>query len=122
MHACLDKLTLGLSQGCLEEDVTAFFCHHGKPKTTSHSAAVAVKASNLASHFGLDPVRAWQAGWLHDVSAVIPNAERVAYARALGLEVLPEEIAAAYDPASKTLSHPCSGDIFYIRCGDSQCC
>ena len=93
MSAFLDKLTLGLSRkGCLAEDVTAFFCHHSKPKTTSHSAAVAVKASDLASHFGLDPVRAWQAGWLHDVSAVIPNAERVAYARALGLEVLPEEL------------------------------
>ncbi len=77
--------------GDLHADVTAFLIQHGHPKTAAHCTAVGAAAGQLAARFGLDVTAATQAGWLHDVSAVIPNAERIAAAQAFGLEILPEE-------------------------------
>jgi predicted HD superfamily hydrolase involved in NAD metabolism len=59
-----------------------------------HSQHVAAEAGQLAERFGADPRRAQVAGWLHDVSAVLPVERRVLYAGHLGLEILPEEEAA----------------------------
>lgn len=93
MHVILEKLTVGLPlSGHLPDDVAAFLNYHGLTRTLSHSAAVAEKACQLASRFGYDSELASQAGWLHDVSAVIPDAERLEYARALEIDVLPEEV------------------------------
>lgn len=55
--------------------------------------AVGAEARALALRFGDDPDAAETAGWLHDISAVYPNAERVRIARELGVDVLPEEEA-----------------------------
>ncbi len=76
--------------GDLRRDVPAFLALHGCDKQ-GHSAAVAAEARRLAERFGVDPDRAEAAGWLHDVSAVWPSAERGRVAHALGLPVLPEE-------------------------------
>jgi predicted HD superfamily hydrolase involved in NAD metabolism len=65
----------------------------GHPRPAAHCQAVAAQARRLAEQFAVDPVQAEQAGWLHDLSAVIPNAERLAAAQAYGLEVLPAEAA-----------------------------
>ncbi len=77
--------------GDLHADVTAFLNQHGYPKTAAHCTAVGAVAGQLAARFGLAATAATQAGWLHDVSAVIPNAERIVAAEAFELEVLPEE-------------------------------
>ena len=45
----------------------------------------------LAKQFNADEDKAEIAGWLHDISAVFPSAERAKVARELGIEVLPEE-------------------------------
>ncbi|MBN1873734.1 MAG: bis(5'-nucleosyl)-tetraphosphatase (symmetrical) YqeK [Anaerolineae bacterium] len=74
-------------------DVPAFLLYHGFPKTVEHSANVAAEAECLARRLGEDCARAQQAAWLHDVSVVIPTAERVPLAQSLGMEVLPEEAA-----------------------------
>ncbi len=93
MHTVLEKLTAGYSlSGLLAEDVATFLNLHGLTKTAKHSAEVADKAYQLALRFGLDCELAFWAGWLHDVSAVIPNAERLRYARILELDIIPEEI------------------------------
>jgi predicted HD superfamily hydrolase involved in NAD metabolism len=52
---------------------------------------VAAQARRLAARFGEDEVSAEKAGWLHDVSAIVPIQERVPLAESLGLEVLDEE-------------------------------
>lgn len=54
---------------------------------------VGTEARRIALRFGADPVAAETAGWLHDISAVIPNGDRIALSRELGIEVLPEEEA-----------------------------
>ena len=54
---------------------------------------MAAEARRLAIRFGEDPARAEAAGLLHDISAPIPDAERLATAEAWGVEALAEERA-----------------------------
>jgi predicted HD superfamily hydrolase involved in NAD metabolism len=92
MQTILAKLNEGVVlTGNMAQDVTVFLKHHDCPKTAVHSAAVAVEARRIAALAGVEEVRAEQAAWLHDISAVIPSRERVAVAEALDIPVLPEE-------------------------------
>ncbi|MCA9919478.1 MAG: bis(5'-nucleosyl)-tetraphosphatase (symmetrical) YqeK [Anaerolineales bacterium] len=77
--------------GELGQDVTAVLTHHSLPKVAVHVSRVAQEARRLAIQFGADPVGAETAGWLHDISAVIPNDVRVDMCAAFGLPVLPGE-------------------------------
>jgi len=73
--------------------VTALLAYHGRADTIGHSMRVAAEAKRLALHWGEEAARAEAAGWLHDVSAIVPVEERIGLAEDLGLEVLPEERA-----------------------------
>lgn len=64
---------------------------HGDTFTAQHVAQVAAKAGELADRFGVNREAVVTAGFLHDISAVIPNERRIEVARAHSLEVLPEE-------------------------------
>lgn len=75
----------------ISEDVPKFLNHYNFPKTAKHCRDVAMKARELAQQFGADVDKAEIAGYLHDVSAVFPSAERATIARELDVEVLPEE-------------------------------
>ena len=74
-------------------DVPVFLTTHGHPRTAVHCEKVAREAARIARSLGADGKRAEIAGWLHDVSAVFPPQERLEAARALGVEILPEEAA-----------------------------
>jgi predicted HD superfamily hydrolase involved in NAD metabolism len=63
----------------------------GFAETAVHCGRVAVEARRLARKWGLDADAAEAAGLLHDISAVIPNAERVQVAEELGLAILDAE-------------------------------
>jgi predicted HD superfamily hydrolase involved in NAD metabolism len=69
----------------------ALLTHHGCVKTAGHSRRVAAEAKRLAQRWQAGPHAAEIAGWLHDISAIVPNAQRVELAEQLGIEVLPEE-------------------------------
>lgn len=60
-------------------------------KTIAHSLRVASEAKRLAAHFGADPLQAELAGWLHDISAIVPPQERLPLAESLQIEILPAE-------------------------------
>lgn len=77
--------------GDISTDVPNFLTQCGFPKTAKHSQDVAFKSRELAEQFNVDVDKAEIAGWLHDISAVFPSAERANIARKLGVEVLPEE-------------------------------
>ncbi len=77
--------------GQLLKDVSRFLAQHGHAHTATHSARVAAQARGLAERFGVSASQAEAAGWLHDISAVIPNEKRVRVALDHGIEVLPEE-------------------------------
>ena len=79
--------------GVLAQDVTAVLTQHQLPKVAGHVSRVAQEAKRLAVQFGADPLGAETAGWLHDISAVIPNAVRTALCQAFNIPVLPGEAA-----------------------------
>lgn len=92
MHPFFENELRSLQRsGDLAADVRRFLESHGCPKTARHCMNVGAEARSLALRFGADPDGAEIAGWLHDISAIYPNAERIAVARALAIEVLPEE-------------------------------
>ena len=74
--------------------VHTFLSAHGHEATAIHCRQVAEQARLLAHQFGVDPERAYLAGLLHDISAVIPTDERLAQAQAWGVDILPAERAA----------------------------
>jgi predicted HD superfamily hydrolase involved in NAD metabolism len=78
--------------GLLFEDITRYLMLYNLPKTATHCAAVATRAKDLAWKFGSDPYKAEQAGYLHDISAVVPDNKRIEFARSQGVEVLAEEL------------------------------
>ena len=92
MHEILAEQVKGIYlTGNLSKDVPAFLDRHGFPQTIRHSQQVSEEAGRLAFRYGADPIKAARAGWLHDVSVVFLNDQRVEVARCLGLELLPEE-------------------------------
>ena len=80
------------STGKIAEDVPRFLASFGYQKTAEHCSAVAVKAKELAEKFGCDPFKAEQAGYLHDISVVIPNEKRIEFAQSQLVKVLAEEV------------------------------
>lgn len=89
----LDQLARDISwSGDPRADMIAFLHAHGCPRTAAHCLKVGEKARELAERVGVDPARAERAGWLHDISAPIPDARRVEAAQEWGLEILPEEV------------------------------
>jgi predicted HD superfamily hydrolase involved in NAD metabolism len=94
MHPLFEKLTQNfVFSGNIREDAHTFLLHHDCPQIADHVLRVGREAWRLAERFGTDPVHAEIAGYLHDISGVFPNAERVEVAQVLGLDVLPEEEA-----------------------------
>ncbi len=82
----------GLSlTGNVQTDVVAWLTSHGRAKTGEHSLRVAGEAGRLAWIWGEDESSAEMAGWLHDVSAIVPPDQRIRLAENLQIEVLPEE-------------------------------
>ena len=78
----------------MQDAVDRFLTAREHEATARHCQQVAARASELAQRFGVDAEKAHLAGLLHDISAVIPNAERLARAEAWGITILPEERAA----------------------------
>lgn len=77
--------------GKIAADTFHFFSLFGHPKTAEHCAAVAGKAIELAQKFASDPGKAEQAGYLHDISAVIPNEKRIEFAHNQRVAILAAE-------------------------------
>ena len=72
----------------IPQDVTSFLTHHHCPHTLAHSARVAAAAQRLAEQYNADPQAASHAGWLHDISVVIPKNEWISCAEDWKIEIL----------------------------------
>lgn len=91
-HPIMGSLVDGISfSGDLRVDVTNFIGHHGHNFTAEHCLTVAKEAKKLAGQYNEDEESAFQAGLLHDISAVFPAEERTLVAKKLGVDILPEE-------------------------------
>jgi predicted HD superfamily hydrolase involved in NAD metabolism len=92
MHTLLQRYVDGITlTGDIRKDAPRFLIHHGMDHTAKHVEDVAGAARRTALQYGVDADSAETGGWLHDISTVIPNAERIAAAEALGITVLAEE-------------------------------
>ncbi|MBI4928006.1 MAG: bis(5'-nucleosyl)-tetraphosphatase (symmetrical) YqeK [Anaerolineae bacterium] len=88
----LDGLAQGVVfNGDVAADAAALLLRHGREHTLAHCARVAGEARRLAERWGVNAAAAETAGWLHDISAVVPPNQRLWAAEQAGLEVLPEE-------------------------------
>jgi hypothetical protein len=77
MDALCAALVAGIAlTGDIPADVTMLMNAHGRADTAAQCAAVAGEARRLAARFGENELQAETAGWLHDVSAIIPVAQR----------------------------------------------
>lgn len=72
-------------------DSAALLRLHNCAHTAAHSARVAKEAEQLAKRFGVNPQAAAISGYLHDISAIYPNQQRLAISNLLAIEILPEE-------------------------------
>jgi predicted HD superfamily hydrolase involved in NAD metabolism len=77
--------------GDIEKDVHHFLEIHNYPRIAEHSIRVGYEARRLAGEFGVDEDSATISGFLHDISVVFPNNERIRVSRELGIDVLAEE-------------------------------
>jgi predicted HD superfamily hydrolase involved in NAD metabolism len=92
MHPIFKDLTRGIDfTGNLKDDIYLFLTANNCPKTAAHCIDVGTEARKIALLFDADPQAAEIAGWLHDISAVIPSSERIAASMDLEIEILPEE-------------------------------
>jgi predicted HD superfamily hydrolase involved in NAD metabolism len=87
-----DYIGVFRSTGKIVDDVPGFLALFGHQKTAEHCSAVASKAKELAKKYNSDASKAEQAGYLHDISAVIPNEKRIEFARSQSMKLLAEEI------------------------------
>ncbi len=109
----IHALAIGLT-GNLRADVAAFLTSYGHAETAGHCARVAAESKRLAAQVGVAESAAVAGGLLHDVSVIIPNVERLAAARAWGVDVLPAEETFPMIIHQK-LSVVIARDIFYIQ-------
>ncbi|MCM3039604.1 bis(5'-nucleosyl)-tetraphosphatase (symmetrical) YqeK [Paenibacillus motobuensis] len=92
MNSLFSKFMLDVTMtGDIKTDLYNFLLVNGHQKTAEHCLKVGDKAEQLANIFDVDSYKAKVAGYLHDVSAIFPNSERVIVAKHLGLEILKEE-------------------------------
>lgn len=87
----LEQLKTFTPTGNVRKDATNFLVQYGHAVTAGHCSSVANKAREIAKQFSADETKSEMAAWLHDISAVIPNDERILLARENGIKVLPEE-------------------------------
>lgn len=92
MHSIFKPLTKHVSfTGELKTDIQLFLISNKCPITAKHCIEVGSESRRIAMLFNANVRAAETAGWLHDISAVFPNNERIEVARELQIEVLPEE-------------------------------
>ncbi|EEL40238.1 Hydrolase (HAD superfamily) [Bacillus cereus Rock3-29] len=77
--------------GKIEHSIKEFLLKYDKEFTYHHSIRVANEARKIATMFHENEEKAEIAGYLHDISAIFPNEERIKVAEAVGIEILQEE-------------------------------
>ena len=92
MHTIFESLIDNIVfTGDLKTDIFLFLSANQCSETAEHCIDVGAESKRIALMYNADPQAAEVAGWLHDISAVFPNSERIEVARELHLEILPEE-------------------------------
>lgn len=97
MQKSLAKICEGFSfSGDVAADVLGLLIFHGRSEVAKHVAAVADMAQRIARTHGVDQELARLAGFLHDISLVIPTSDMLPIAFELGIDLLTEEKRVPY--------------------------
>lgn len=99
--------------GNIEKDVESFFKHFNALPLFLHSVHVAQECRNLANLFHINEKSAYIAGYLHDISSVIPKENIMEAVLDLNIAVLPEETQFPYLLYQK-LSAALAQELFHI--------
>ena len=91
MHKALRQWAMGPIQGEIAKVVPEYLRRHGSFDAAAHCASVAAVSWWLADEVDVSQEDAETAGWLHDVSAVIPIPARLPTAEAMGMRIMPAE-------------------------------
>lgn len=92
MHVIFEEITKNFKKkNILHKDVANLLEMHGCLDTIKHVSAVADEAKKLAFRFNENQEDAFSAGWLHDISAIFPDEDKLRVATELGIDVLSEE-------------------------------
>lgn len=78
--------------GKIENDIKVFLLKYNKEITYKHSIRVANEARKIAVKYHVNEEKAAIAAYLHDISAIFPNEERIVVAEQFGIEILFEDI------------------------------
>ncbi|MDC2864459.1 bis(5'-nucleosyl)-tetraphosphatase (symmetrical) YqeK [Bacillus sp. BP-3] len=111
MNQMINSISL---TGDWELDIKQMLEQYNKLHTYEHSVRVANEAKRIAKRFELDEEAAAIAGYLHDISAIIPNDQRIQVAETMQIEVLQEERIfpmIIHQKLSKRIAH----DIFKVE-------
>ncbi|MFD3449029.1 bis(5'-nucleosyl)-tetraphosphatase (symmetrical) YqeK [Microbacteriaceae bacterium 4G12] len=111
MNQIINSISL---TGNWELDIQHMLEQYNKLHTYEHSVRVANEAKRIAKRFGLDEESAAIAGYLHDISAIIPNDKRIQAAEKMQIDVLQEERIfpmIIHQKLSKRIAH----DIFKVE-------
>ncbi|WP_242257066.1 bis(5'-nucleosyl)-tetraphosphatase (symmetrical) YqeK [Bacillus cereus group sp. BfR-BA-01379] len=77
--------------GKIETDIKAFLLKYNKEVTYKHSIRVANESRKIAVMYHVNEEKAAIAAYLHDISAIFPNEDRIVVAEQFGIEILQEE-------------------------------
>ncbi|MED0876693.1 bis(5'-nucleosyl)-tetraphosphatase (symmetrical) YqeK [Bacillus mobilis] len=77
--------------GKIENDIKDFLLKYNKELTYKHSIRVANEARKIAIKYHENEEKAAIAAYLHDISAIFPNEDRIVVAEQFGIEILQEE-------------------------------
>ncbi len=88
-----------------------FLLKYDKEFTYHHSIRVANEARKIATMFHENEEKAEIAGYLHDISAIFPNEERIKVAEAVGIEKYYKKNGNFNDYSSKTIESNRKRDI-----------
>lgn len=114
MNPVYENLILHPLTGNLRDDIYHFLVNNHCPKTAEHCMRVGEKARMIAEQYDAHLESAEIAGYLHDISAVFPNEERIQVSYDLGIEVLPEEETFPMIIHQK-ISEAMARDLFHIQ-------
>ncbi|MGX7137534.1 HD domain-containing protein [Enterococcus silesiacus] len=81
-----------LDQNHLKSLVKKFLVEHNCLKTYDHCISVGEYAYELGKNYLDEPDKARIAGYLHDISAIYPDDQRIAVAKKMGIDLYKEEI------------------------------
>jgi predicted HD superfamily hydrolase involved in NAD metabolism len=92
MDKLLDRIQNNYTKtGNIFFDIENILTKYNKINVLNHSKEVTKKAIELSTRFGIDKYKIKMASYLHDISCIIPNENKISFSKYWKIEILDEE-------------------------------